>query len=154
MPSEYIMYMSVLLVGTLAIAGISVTLISIDNTMEDKAIETNLENILQKISEIIHDLRYQGSLQIEMGATSFAIDVVLTLPSNIHEQDYIIEIEDRDSSYYLTATLTDDSTFSISIKLFIDSSDILLYGSIQSSSSVPRVVFNYDGSTSQIQLVE
>lgn len=154
MPSEYIMYMSVLLVGTLAIAGISATLIAIDSTMEDKAIETNLENILQKISEIIHDLRNQGSLQIEMGATSFAIDVVLTLPDNIHNQEYIIEIEDRDSSYYINATLTDDPAFSISIKLFIDSSNILLSGSIQSSSSVPRVVFNYDGSTSQIQLVD
>lgn len=154
MPSEYIMYMSVLLVGTLAIAGISATLISIDGTMEDKAIETNLENILQKISEIIHNLRYQGSLQIEMGATSFAIDVVLTLPNNIHDQEYMIEVEDRDSSYYLTATLTDDATFNISINLFIDPSQILLSGSIQSSSSVPRVVFDYDGSTSQIQLVE
>ncbi len=154
MPSEYIMYMSVLLVGTLAIAGISATLIAIDDTMENKAIETNLENVLQKISEIIHDLRYQGSLQIEMGATSFAIEVIIALPNNIHDQEYIIEIEDRDSSYYLTATLTDDSDFSISIKLFIDSSNILLSGSIQSSSSGPRVVFNYDGSTSQIQLVE
>ena len=89
-----------------------------------------------------------------MGATSFAIDVVLTLPSNIHEQDYIIEIEDRDSSYYLTATLTDDSTFSISIKLFIDSSDILLSGSIQSSSSVPRVVFFLDWIYYDLKLFE
>ena len=57
MPSEYMMYLSILLVGALAIGGISVTMIAINNTMDDRATETNLENILQNIAEVIHNLK-------------------------------------------------------------------------------------------------
>ena len=57
MPSEYIMYLSILLVGSLAIAGISATMIAIDNSMEERSIETSFENILQNIAEIIHNMK-------------------------------------------------------------------------------------------------
>ena len=84
MPSEYIMYLSILLVGTLAIGGVSVTMVTINNSMEDRAIETNLENILQKITETIHDLIVEGENQIQLGGSDIEMVISLTLPESIY----------------------------------------------------------------------
>ncbi|MHA1259767.1 MAG: hypothetical protein ACTSRO_09050 [Candidatus Heimdallarchaeaceae archaeon] len=107
MPSEYIMYMSILLVGVLAIGGISVTMVSINSSMENRAIETNMENILQKIAEIIYDLKANGESQIQQGMTEVEIIVPITIPGELYEEEYVIEI---------TATNT---TYSYSVSFFI-----------------------------------
>ena len=104
MPSEYMMYLSILLVGALAIGGISVTMIAINNTMDDRATETNLENILQNIAEVIHNLKIYGENQIEQGALEVTEYVMLSLPTSTHNEEYIIEVTSTNITYSLKAS--------------------------------------------------
>ena len=152
MPSEYIMYLSILLVGSLAIAGISVTMIGIDNTMEERAIETNLENILQNIGETMHNLIQSGEEQITLGATSLEIQMFLTLPQKIHQQTYRISVPSTTNSYQLKAVLIDNLNIDVIISLFIDPATITMSGIILSTSTFPSVTFLYDGVDTSIIL--
>lgn len=152
MPSEYIMYMSMLFVGALAIAGISTTMVSINTTMENKAIETELENILQKISSSIQSLLSAGERQINNGATKVYLASILLLPSEVHYEEYQITVESRDISYLLIATLIDNQAFQVTVTLMIDPEDVSVSGTIQSTDSAPRIVFSYNNGLEYILL--
>ena len=152
MPSEYIMYLSILLVGSLAIGGISVTMIAINNSMEDRAIETSMENILQNIAETIYGLKESSQQQIAQGATALDTHVMLALPEEIQEEEYKIEVMISNLTYSLKASLIDNSDVSVTISLLISPSSITISGIIESSGDVPRVRFTYDGVTSNIFL--
>ena len=152
MPSEYIMYLSILLVGTLAIGGISATMVAINNTMEDRAIEVNLENILQGIAEVIHDVRAHGDNQVELGATDLNYVNILSIPEDVHEEEYLIEVTATTSTYSLKASLKEDPEFFITVKLLISPDFITISGSIDSTGNVPRVTYIFDGAVSSIVL--
>ncbi|MBY9001605.1 MAG: hypothetical protein KGD64_11850 [Candidatus Heimdallarchaeota archaeon] len=152
MPSEYIMYLSILLVGSLAIGGISVTMIAINNSMEDRAIETNMENILQKIAEAIYGLKESSQLQIAQGATTLDTHVMLSIPEQIQEEEYKIEVIISNLTYSLKASLIDNPDVSVTVSLLISPSSISISGLIESTGAVPRVRFTYDGVTSNIIL--
>ena len=152
MPSEYIMYLSILLVGTLAIGGISATMVAINNTMEDRAIEVNLENILQSIAEVIHDVKENGDYQVQIGATDINYINILTIPDEIHYEEYIVEVTSTNTSYSLKASLKEDPEFSVSVSLLISPDIILISGSIDSTSNAPQVSYIYNGVTSSIIL--
>ncbi|MCG3221801.1 MAG: hypothetical protein H7641_10515 [Candidatus Heimdallarchaeota archaeon] len=152
MPSEYIMYISILLVGTLAIGGISATMVAINNTMEDRAIEVNLENILQSITEVIHDVKENGDNQVELGATDLNYINILSIPKEIHHEEYIIEVTSTDTYYSLKASLKEDPEFSISVSLLISPDIITISGFIDSTSNAPKVIYIFDGISSSIVL--
>jgi hypothetical protein len=152
MPSEYIMYLSILLVGTLAIGGISATMVAINNTMEDRAIEVNLENILQSIAEVIHDVKENGDNQVELGATEVNYINVLTLPEEIHQEEYLIEVTSTNTSYSLKASLQEDPEFFVTVPLLISPDIIIISGSIDSTSNAPKVSYIFNGVTSSIVL--
>ncbi|MEE9410131.1 MAG: hypothetical protein V3V41_04325, partial [Candidatus Heimdallarchaeota archaeon] len=149
-----IMYLSILLVGALAIGGISVTMIAINNTMDDRAIETNLENILQNIAEVVHNLRVNGENQIELGATEVNEYIILTLPESVHNEEYLIEVRKTNTTYLLVASLLSNTDFTVSVSLLISPETITISGSIESTSTVSRVGFIYNGITSSIVLVD
>ena len=152
MPSEYIMYLSILLVGTLAIGGISATMVAINNTMEDRAIEVNLENILQGIAEVIHDVRAHGDNQVELGATELNYVNILSIPEDVHNEEYLIEISTTATAYSLKASLKEDPEFFITVALLISPDTITISGTIDSTGNVPKVTYIFDGTTSSIVL--
>jgi len=150
MPSEYLMYMAILLVGTLAIGAISVTMIAINGTMEERAIETNLENISQNLAEIIHDLKAFCENQIQQGATSFTHSVILTLPDEVHEEAYKIEVSSDGINYYLEASLVENPNLVVSVNLLIPIDSITMSGYIESSNASPKISYIFDGVNSII----
>ncbi len=153
MPSEYIMYLSILLVGSLAIAGISVTMMSIDNSMENRSIETNLESILQSMAELIHDLKNQGEEMIIGGATEFNIRFELgELPQTIQQSEYQIEVLSSEVTYSLKGFSIDDESVDAIISLFIAPAEITISGTILSANLAPSITYIYDGITSSIIL--
>lgn len=152
MPSEYLMYMAILLVGTLAIGAISVTMIAINGTMEDRAIETGLENISQNLAEIIHNLKSFCESQIQQGATNFTHSVMLSLPDEVHEETYIIEVSSDGINYYLEASLVENSELSVSVNLLIPEDSLTISGSIESSNPSPKISYTFDGENSNIVL--
>ena len=152
MPSEYMMYLSILLVGALAIGGISVTMIAINNTMDDRATETNLENILQNIAEVIHNLKIYGENQIEQGALTVNEYVMLSLPKSIHNEEYIIEVTSTNITYSLKASLVEKEEVSVSVSLLLSPDMISISGSIESIGTAPRIGYIYNGITSSIVL--
>ncbi|NPD87853.1 MAG: hypothetical protein HGN29_03970 [Asgard group archaeon] len=152
MPSEYIMYLSILLVGTLAIGGISATMVAINNTMEERAIEVNLENILQSITKVIHDVKENGDNQVELGATDLSYINILAIPEEIQEEEYIIEVTSTNTSYSLKASLKEDPEFFISVSLLISPDTITISGSIDSTGNAPKVIYIFDGISSSILL--
>ena len=152
MPSEYIMYLSILLVGSLAIGGISVTMIAINGAMEDRAIETGMENILQNIAESIYGLKESAQLQIAQGATELDIHIMLAIPEQIQEEEYKIEVIFSNLTYSLKASLIDNTDISVTVSLLIAPESISISGLIESTGEVPRVRFTYDGVTSSIIL--
>jgi len=145
MPSEYIMYLSILLVGSLAIGGISVTMIAINNSMEDRAIETGMESILQNIAETIYGLKESAQQQIAQGATELDIHVILAIPEQIQEEEYKIEVIFNNLTYSLKASLIDNTDVSVTVSLLITPESISISGLIESTGEVPRVRFTYDG---------
>ncbi len=153
MPSEYIMYLSILLVGSLAIAGISVTMLAIDNSMEERSIETSFESILQNFAEIIHDLKAAGEQMVLEGATSIQLTFILgELPQEIQQSEYQIEVSSTEVSYTLKAFVLDNEEISTIVSLFIDPADISISGSIVSTGSAPSIVYFYNGVSSSIIL--
>ncbi len=152
MPSEYIMYLSILLVGTLAIGGISVTMMSINSAMEDRSIETGMENILQNISETIHELKESELKKIAQGATVIHTELVLDIPKQIQEEEYKIEVIFNNLTYSLKASLIDNPDVSVTVSLLISPGSISITGIIESTGQNPRVTFTYDGVTSNIIL--
>lgn len=152
MPSEYIMYMSILLVGVLAIGGISVTMVSINNSMENRAIETNMENILQKIAEIIYDLKANGESQIQQGMTEVEIIVPITIPGELYEEEYVIEATATNTTYSLKASLQQREEVTVSVSLLINPGTITIAGTIDSTALSPYVMFTYDGVSASIIL--
>jgi 3-hydroxyacyl-CoA dehydrogenase len=153
MPSEYIMYLSILLVGTLAIGGISVTMISINSSMEDRAIETGMENLLQNISETILGLMESEQKKIAQGATVIHTELNLAdLPKQIQEEEYKIVVIFNNLTYSLKASLIDNADISVTVSLFISPGSISISGVIESTGQNPRVTFTYDGVTSNIIL--
>ncbi len=152
MPSEYIMYLSILLVGSLAIGGISVTMIAINNSMEDRAIETGMKSILQSIAETIYGLKESAQQQIAQGATELDIHVMLAIPEQIQEQEYMIEVISNNLTYSLKASLIDNTDVSVTVSLLIAPESILISGLIESTGEIPRVRFTYDGINSVIAL--
>ena len=153
MPSEYIMYLSILLVGSLAIAGISVTMMAIDNAMEERAIETNFESILQSISEIIHNLKVDGEEMILEGATDITLSILLgELPQEIQQSEYQIEVIISEETYYLKAVSLDDEDVNKVVSLFISPLDISISGSILSTDPVPTITYIYDGLSRSVVL--
>ena len=154
MPSEYIMYLSILLVGTLAIAGISVTMMAINNTMEETAIETSMENILQNIAETIHNLINEGQNQIYLGALTITMQRPISLPEEIHGESYEIEVTSTVSSYSLKATAAENEDVFVIISLFIDPGTISISGTISSLEPAPTIVYEYDGVDVTITLID
>ena len=153
MPSEYIMYLSILLVGSLAIAGISVTMMAIDNSMEERSIETNFESILQNIAEIIHDLKIDCEAMILEGATSINLAIPLgELPEQIQQSEYRIEVLSSEVTYSLKAYSLDDADVNKIVSLFIDPAEIIISGSILSTNTAPSVTYIYNGVSSSIIL--
>ncbi|MHA1199624.1 MAG: hypothetical protein ACTSQF_09890 [Candidatus Heimdallarchaeaceae archaeon] len=153
MPSEYIMYLSILLVGSLAIAGISVTMMAMDNSMEERSIETNFESILQSLAEIIHNLKIEGEEMILEGATDINLGFQLgELPQTIQQSEYQIEVLFTEVTYSLKAYALDDEDIHSIVSLFIDPIDIAISGSILSTDSAPSVTYIYDGVSSSIVL--
>ncbi len=152
MPSEYIMYLSILLVGSLAIGGISVTMISINSSMEDRAIETGMENILQNIAESIYGLKESAQRQIAQGATDLDIHIMLAIPEQIQEEEYKIEVIFNNLTYSLKASLIGNTDVSVTVSLLISPESISISGLIESTGEVPRVRFTYNGITSNIIL--
>lgn len=152
MPSEYIMYLSILLVGSLAIGGISVTMISINSSMEDRAIETGMENILQNIAESIYGLKESAQQQIAQGATELDIHIMLVIPEQIQDEEYKIEVIFNNLTYSLKASLIDNTDVSVTVSLLITPESISISGLIESTGEVPRIRFTYDGVTSNIIL--
>jgi len=136
--------MSMLFVGALAIAGISATMISINTTMENKAVQTELESILQKLSESIHTLLNAGERQIQGGATNVYLALMLTLPSEVQNEEYQIAVESNNVTYVLVAHLLDKPSIEVQVNLMIEPTTITISGSIQSTQSAPRLVFTYD----------
>jgi hypothetical protein len=154
MPSEYIMYLSILLVGTLAIAGISVTMIAINNTMEVTAIETNMENITQNIAETIHNLINEGQEQIYLGALTITMQRPISLPEEIHGEPFKIEITSTVGSYFLKASALENEEVTVSISLFIDPSSLSMSGTISSLNPAPTIVYEYNGVDITITLID
>ena len=152
MPSEYIMYLSILLVGSLAIGGISVTMITINSAMEDRAIETGMENILQNIAESIYGLKESAQQQIAQGATELDIHIMLAIPEKMQDEEYKIEVIFNNLTYSLKASLIRNSDVYVTVSLLIAPESISISGLIESSGEVPRVRFTYDGVTSNIIL--
>ena len=153
MPSEYIMYLSILLVGSLAIAGISVTMMAMDNSMEERSIETNFESILQSLAEIIHNLKIAGEEMILEGATAINLGFQLgELPQTIQQSEYQIEVLSTEVTYSLKAYVLDDEDIHAIVSLFIDPIGITISGSILSTDSAPSVTYIYDGVSSSIVL--
>lgn len=145
MPSEYIMYLSILLVGTLAIGGISVTMIAINDSMENKALETGMENILQSISETIYGLKESEQKKIAQGATDIHTEINLDIPNQLHEEEYKIEVIFNNLTYSLKASLIDNADISVTVSLLITPESISISGIIESTGLNPRVIFTYDG---------
>ncbi len=154
MPSEYIMYLSILLVGTLAIAGISVTMMAINNTMEETAFETNLENILQNLAETIHNLVNEGQNQITLGALSITMQRPLSLPEEVQGEPYLIEVTSTVSSYSLKATAIENAEVYVTISLFIEPTVLLMSGTISSLNPAPTIVYEYDGLDVSVTLID
>jgi len=152
MPSEYVMYLSMLLVGALAIAGISATMMSLNNTIENRAIKTELEHILQKISEVIHNVRNEGQKEIEQGAQSFDLIVMLNMPQKVQNEEYKVEVTSSSASYYLKATLVHQTNVNVVISLQISPNELSISGSLSSTSSTNKVMFSYDGQNIEIFL--
>ena len=152
MPSEYIMYLSILLVGSLAIGGISVTMITINDAMEDRAIETGMENILQNIAESIYWLKESAQQQITQGATELDIHIMLAIPEHLHEEEYKIEVIYNNLTYSLKASLKDNTDIYVTVSLLMAPESISISGAIESTGDVPRIRFTYDGVTSNIIL--
>ncbi|MHA1420097.1 MAG: hypothetical protein ACTSVO_02205 [Candidatus Heimdallarchaeaceae archaeon] len=152
MPSEYIMYLSILLVGSLAIGGISITMIAINGSMEDRAIETGMENILQNIAESIYGLKTSAQQQIAQGATDLDIHIMLAIPEQIQDEEYIIEVLINNLTYSLKASLIDNPDIYVTVSLLISPESISISGLIESTGEVPRVRFTYDGVNSNIIL--
>lgn len=153
MPSEYIMYLSILLVGSLAIAGISATMIAIDNSMEERSIETSFENILQNIAEIIHNMKVTGEQMILDGSINIELTFTLDeLPQTIQQAEYQIEVIYSEVTYSLKAYALDDENINTVISLFIDPEEITISGNIVSTDSSPRITFLYNGVSSSIFL--
>jgi hypothetical protein len=146
------MYLSILLVGTLAIGGISATMVAINNTMENRAIDVNLENILQGIAEVIHDVRAHGDNQVELGATDLNYVNILSLPTDVHQEEYIVEVTSTESTYSLKASLKEDPEFFITVTLLISPDTISISGSIDSTGNAPKVTYLFDGTISSIVL--
>ena len=153
MPSEYVMYLSILLVGSLAIAGISVTMMAIDSAMEERAIETNFESILQSISEIIHNMKIQSEEMIAGGAQEFTTTFLLgELPQEIQQSEYQIEVITGEETYSLIASSLEIEGASTTISLLIDPLDLSISGSILSTDAAPTISYIYDGLTSSVVL--
>ena len=153
MPSEYIMYLSILLVGTLAIGGISVTMVAINNSMEVRAIEVNLENIMQNIAEVIHSLKEEAEEEIQLGATEIEKKYILTLPDKIYDEEYIIQVISSNITYSLRARLKDiNNDISVLVSLLISPNTIAMSGTIDSTNFAPTISYYYDGVTSSIVL--
>lgn len=147
------MYLSILLIGSLAIAGISATMMAMDNTMEERSIETNFESILQSIAEIIHNLKIQGEEMILEGATAISLGFQLgELPQTIQQAEYQIEVLSTEVTYSLKAYVIDDEDVSSIVSLVIDPLDITISGSIVSTNTAPSVTYIYDGVSSSIVL--
>ena len=143
MASDYVMYLSIVLVGSLAIAGISVTMVGMNDSIEDRAIKTNLEHILNKISESIHTLKSSAYQQIELGASNLQIHILLELPPSIKTHEYLIEVTQDNTTQYLTATSLEDPNLSVSLNLLISPDEITITGEIESTGSSPVIIFRY-----------
>lgn len=147
------MYLSILLVGSLAIAGISVTMMAIDSTMEERAIETNFESILQSISEIIHNLKAEGEEMILEGATEITLSFILgELPEEIQQSEYQIDVISSEETFSLKAYALEVEDAEKTISLFINPSEISISGSIQSTAPAPSITYIYDGVSSSVVL--
>ncbi|MHA1303473.1 MAG: DUF7266 family protein [Candidatus Heimdallarchaeaceae archaeon] len=154
MPSEYVMYLSIVLIGALAIAGISATMVGLNNTLEDRAIETSLKQILQKVSESIINLNNAGNSQVEQGATELTLYVSLTLPNSIQDEEYIIEVYlDEGSGYYmLRGYLIENEDVKSTVSLYIQEGEVTITGSIESTSSSPLLIYSFNGVEKKITL--
>ncbi|MHA1865679.1 MAG: hypothetical protein ACTSVB_07430 [Candidatus Heimdallarchaeaceae archaeon] len=152
MPSEYVMYLSIIMIGSLAIAGISATMVSLNNSLENRAIETSLEQILQKVANSILDLKQMGDKKIQQGATDFKIQLSLSLPNDVQEEEYVITylLPESATEYLLYAYLAEDEDVSATVTLYLENTDVTFSGEIVSSLKNPTVTYLFDGVNKRI----
>ncbi len=154
MPSEYLMYMSILLVGSLAIAGISVTMIGINSTISDSSIKMNLEFIVQKISETMLNIKQQTDQQIMDGTTEISLTVGLDIPEKLETDFYKIEVTtSEDGNYYaLRGASIDNPDIYVLKSLLIELDEISMNGNVRSYHKNPVISYNYADESIIIQL--
>ncbi|MHA1115882.1 MAG: hypothetical protein K9W45_12465 [Candidatus Heimdallarchaeum aukensis] len=152
MPSEYVMYLSIIMIGSLAIAGISATMVSLNNSLENRAIESSLEQILQKVANSILDLKQFGDKKIQQGATDFTIQLSLSLPDKIQEEEYVITylLPDSATEYLMYAYLVENEDVSATVTLYLEKSEVTFSGEIVSSQKNPIIAYLYDGTNKRI----
>jgi len=152
LPSEYVMYLSIIMIGSLAIAGISATMVSLNNSLENRAIESSLEQILQKVANSILDLKQFGDKKIQQGATDFTIQLSLSLPDKIQEEEYVITylLPDSATEYLMYAYLVENEDVSATVTLYLEKSEVTFSGEIVSSQKNPIIAYLYDGTNKRI----
>jgi len=146
------MYLSIIMIGSLAIAGISATMVSLNNSLENRAIESSLEQILQKVANSILDLKQFGDKKIQQGATDFTIQLSLSLPDKIQEEEYVITylLPDSATEYLMYAYLVENEDVSATVTLYLEKSEVTFSGEIVSSQKNPIIAYLYDGTNKRI----
>ncbi len=155
MPSEYIMYLSIVMIGALAIAGISATMVGVNHSIENRATTSSLEQIIQKVAHSIIELNNDGKNQIEQGAVKVKITVFLDLPMTVEHKLYAIGayLNEGSGNYMLRSYLLSNHDIGAVTSLYLNQSEVTVSGSFYSTSVTPTLVFNYNGTAAVISLV-
>ena len=156
MPSEILMYTSLIALGMLMFGSISLVMIGIEDRVQDDAIDQNLEIVTTKVAQSIENLVANGNRQIQDGASEVTISVSLEIPDRIQNQVYLIEVStvqiNGNTHYELVSNISTFPNNASAITTLVQSASFSLTGSIVSDGLQPTVTFNYDGTTTTVTL--
>jgi hypothetical protein len=78
----------------------------------------------------------------------------LTLPQEIQNEAYEIEVVSTENTYSLKASVIKNEDIFVTVSLFIDPSVLTISGTISSLNSSPTIIYVYDGTDISISLVD
>ena len=156
MPSEYVMYLSTFVIGTVMIASFTGIYFGINQTAENTAIDSSLASILSNLADTIKDLYYAGE---SLRQTSDSVDLVfyVSLPHDFQGSTYTITISKvagdfGQSLVQLTATSDENDLITRSIVINIPANTITVTGTISSAHSHQYLEYSYATGTTVLIL--
>lgn len=158
MPNEILMYTTLLALGMLVFASVSLVMVGVHERVEEEAVELNLESITTKVADVVSSVVETGRMQVHAGASNVHIQVGLDIPETVCSSHYLITVStvlvNGETHWQLVASV---EGFLIEVAIVTElttSSDSIptFNGPLHSYAQHPTVTFSFDGTDTTLTL--